>query len=378
MNDNVRGIWNKMGILSSAETIRNARKQTGMTQTRLAEGICSPIALSNFETGKHGVSPSTFSLIMSKLGKPCEEYPLFESMNDYECSKHLENAKSYINYCRAELAMEELELLEQKKFNNNKYYYQRWVTLYSYVLILDEAPIPDKVIALLQNTVLLTKPKSELTELSPEKCNSVEKKLLLFIALFYLIKKDNALICSKILKRLNGFCSDDPDTQLLYVLIECIYSFLSKEYKNSLTLSKELQTLSLENSSYTFLVVSIFFMGMSFSKLDDPAASKYLQAAFQTARLYYPVLANYFCRRYKLHPLGGEEYKKEDFAKILTFKQLSLDVPKGLTDGSFDIYGKGVVTLGTIIETLRKRQKISQQKLCNGLCSKPTLSKSKR
>ncbi len=212
-------VGKKMGILSSAETIRNARKQSGMSQTRLAEGICSTIALSNFETGKHGVSPSTFSLIMSKLGKPCEEYPLFKNMNDFECSKHLEDAKSYINYCRAELAMKELELLEQKRFNNNKYYYQRWVALYSYILILDETPIPDKVIALLRNTVLLTQPKSEPTELDPEKCTGVEKKLLLFMALFYLIKKDNALICSKILKKLNGFCSDEPDTQLLYVLI---------------------------------------------------------------------------------------------------------------------------------------------------------------
>ncbi len=364
-----------MGILSSAETIRNARKQSGMSQTRLAEGICSTIALSNFETGKHGVSPSTFSLIMSKLGKPCEEYPLFKNMNDFECSKHLEDAKSYINYCRAELAMKELELLEQKRFNNNKYYYQRWVALYSYILILDETPIPDKVIALLRNTVLLTQPKSEPTELDPEKCTGVEKKLLLFMALFYLIKKDNALICSKILKKLNGFCSDEPDTQLLYVLIECIYSFLSTEYKNSLVLSKTLQVLSLENSSYTFLVVSVFFMGMSYSKLNDPVASKYLRAAFQTARSYYPFLADYFCRRYKPDPLSKEPICSGDHATKITFRQLSLDVPKDLTDGSFDIYGKGVVTLGSIIETLRKRQKISQQSLCYGLCSKPTLSK---
>ncbi len=368
-------VGKKMGILSSAETIRNARKQSGMSQTRLAEGICSTIALSNFETGKHGVSPSTFSLIMSKLGKPCEEYPLFKNMNDFECSKHLEDAKSYINYCRAELAMKELELLEQKRFNNNKYYYQRWVALYSYILILDETPIPDKVIALLRNTVLLTQPKSEPTELDPEKCTGVEKKLLLFMALFYLIKKDNALICSKILKKLNGFCSDEPDTQLLYVLIECIYSFLSTEYKNSLVLSKTLQVLSLENSSYTFLVVSVFFMGMSYSKLNDPVASKYLRAAFQTARSYYPFLADYFCRRYKPDPLSKEPICSGDHATKITFRQLSLDVPKDLTDGSFDIYGKGVVTLGSIIETLRKRQKISQQSLCYGLCSKPTLSK---
>lgn len=45
------------------------------------------------------------------------------------------------------------------------------------------------------------------------------------------------------------------------------------------------------------------------------------------------------------------------------------------SDGSYDLFAPEVITLGSLIRELRMEQKISQQALCYGLCSKSKLSK---
>ncbi len=364
-----------MGIISASETIKNARLQAGLSQSKLAEGICSTIALSNFETGKYGISPSNFSLLMSKLGRPCEEYPLFESMNDYECSKHLEDAKSYIYYCKAELALDELIQLEQKRFNRNKFYYQRWLSMYSYILIMDDLRDGDEIIDLLTKTVALTQPDFDINKLSPESYNYIEVSLILFIALFSITKKENSLLCAQVLEKMKKVCTKITDNHLLYLFIQCVYHLKAHDYSSVLPEAKKLKQLSLENNINTFLVTSVFFTGIALFKLDDPSASEHMHAAFLTADKYYPFLSCYFRKVFERTRFPYNCGSIADSEEDISFKLLSLELPKDLTDGSFDIYGDDVVTIGTIIETLRKKQKLSQQILCNGLCNKSTLSK---
>lgn len=359
-----------MGILSASQTIKNARLQAGLSQNQLSEGICSAIALSNFETGKYGISPSTFSALMSKLGKPLEVYPLFESMNDHECYIHLSSAKHYIDHGKIEPAFSELEQTAAKKFNSNKFYYQTWLSLYSYILIFDEEQDPDRMIASLKEAVKLAQPDLDLSNLQPSCYNITEKKLILFIALFELLKKGNKLICSSILDQLKNHCEDDPDAHLLYAFIQSLYLYFIKDRKNTFRSSKQLQILSLKTGIHTFLIPAVFFMGVSGSnkKVDG------IYASLETADAYFPFWADFLRKKYDLSDADIPAHLKQP-KNLPEFHPLSLDMPEGMTDGFFDIYKKNVVTLGNIILSSRKDQRLSQQTLCNGLCNKSTLSR---
>ena len=66
-----------MGVRSTKDIIREARRKAGLTQEQLADGICSLQALSRIETGVSGVSPATFQALMERAGAPCHRFPVF-------------------------------------------------------------------------------------------------------------------------------------------------------------------------------------------------------------------------------------------------------------------------------------------------------------
>lgn len=376
-----------MGIISASQAVKNARSQAGWSQSQLADGICSVIALSNFETGKYGISPSTFSLLMSKMGTPCEEYPLFENMNDYECFKHLIAAKSYIDYSKTELALSELEQPVLKNFNHNKFYYQNWLYLYAYILILDEKQDSELIINTLKEAVGLTQPNFDLSDITPSRYNTIEKNLILFIGFFSMIKKAQLSLCADILRKLEGSHTDNPDTNLLYTFISGIYFYKLQDFTKAFIFSKNLQLLSLETGIHTFLIPAVFLMGICGRReyllngralheqsplLTDHIAMIY--ASLETADVYSPLLGKYLQEHFDLSDIDIlSSYQQNKKFPIL--RSLPLQLPTDLRDGSFDIYADSVVSLGAIIGSLRKEQALSQQTLCNGLCNKSTLSK---
>lgn len=119
-----------MSVKDAGKTIREARLKAGMTQEQLSSSICSVLSLSRIENGSAGVSPSTFRALMAHAGVPCEAFPIFENWNDYECFFHLQHARFHLDAWQLEPAFAELDQLEQRNWNNNKFYYQEWLLLH--------------------------------------------------------------------------------------------------------------------------------------------------------------------------------------------------------------------------------------------------------
>lgn len=65
------------------EAIRRIRIEKGLTQERLAEGICSPSSLSRIENGGQVPSRKTFQLLMERLDGPGYSYAHFLSEEEY-------------------------------------------------------------------------------------------------------------------------------------------------------------------------------------------------------------------------------------------------------------------------------------------------------
>ena len=117
-----------MGIRNAGTVIKEARLRAGLTQDQMSEGICSLVSLCNIETGKKGVSPSTFHALMKKAGASGEVYPLFKDNKDFDAYMLLKNVRLYADKYCFNLAYKELMKLKLCSYGENRLYYQESLT----------------------------------------------------------------------------------------------------------------------------------------------------------------------------------------------------------------------------------------------------------
>lgn len=365
-----------MSILGISQTIKEARKRLGLSQRQLSEGICSITALCNIENDKYGVSPSTFEALMSKMGIHCKVYPTFENQNDYECFKHIEDATSYLRYCKLDLVYQELENLQSKSYNHNYNYYQKWLYLYSHLMIIDKRYDTDIILDCLKKGFLLSQSSFDLEKLDPVSYNYSETNLLLFYAFFILDRQEDYSLCKNILDQLESHCSHDQTTSFLYAFIQCYYFYKTEQFDEAYEYAKQLQLKSLSDGNYTFIIFSLYIKGLSLlPKKHLKEAKTYINASVDTSIIYSPLLTDALIRHINSIAPDLELKLSLDVPDVKIPNLLSLDFPNNLKDGYFNIYSKNVIGLGDIILHRRTSQKISQIKLCQGLCSKSALSK---
>lgn len=77
-----------MGNNSLGDTLRQLRKQKGLSQEELAEGICSPVSVSRIENGNQIPSQPVLEALLEKLGtglyQICSVYYRSEKQQDFE------------------------------------------------------------------------------------------------------------------------------------------------------------------------------------------------------------------------------------------------------------------------------------------------------
>ncbi|MDR2590426.1 MAG: helix-turn-helix domain-containing protein [Oscillospiraceae bacterium] len=71
-------------MLSIGDIIRTNREQQGMSQEKLADGICSVSTLSRIENSHHSPGRATYEALMERLGVDSNVFPLFQSEQEVE------------------------------------------------------------------------------------------------------------------------------------------------------------------------------------------------------------------------------------------------------------------------------------------------------
>ena len=84
------------------EVIKQRRKELGLTQEQLCEGICEPITISRMENGKQTPSRNRVIALLQRLGLPDDCYFALLNKNELELDKLQKDVASYsIRYRRA-------------------------------------------------------------------------------------------------------------------------------------------------------------------------------------------------------------------------------------------------------------------------------------
>ena len=371
-----------MSVRNAGTTIREARLKAGLTLEQMADTICSTQALCRIEKGRAGVSPSTFHALMDRAGYPCSAFPVFENWTDYQCFSHFNRAKLYLNAWQLEKAYVELDKIEELHWNNNKLNYQEWLLLEAKLYFRSYQGNHEYVFKLLSTSLHITKPTIDLFDFRGLLFSITEIELLIYLAqeLLYMNELTTVFsICTQLETYLNNCSFSDVEKEFLLAELAVVFSkylLATHDYQAAVsTADKHRHTMVVNGNNAPLLELNFLTaLGYYYTNQDEIAFRMFKDtyyAAHAIKSVYSTVCLNYI--RNELHLFLNDEIMVLDSLGAY-FPQKEIIDFSDFTEGIYDL-DDTVLTFGRLIQELRIQQNVSQQVLCQGLCSKSKLSK---
>lgn len=371
-----------MSVRNAGTTIREARLKAGLTLEQMADTICSTQALCRIEKGRAGVSPSTFHALMDRAGYPCSAFPVFENWTDYQCFSHFNRAKLYLNAWQLEKAYVELDKIEELHWNNNKLNYQEWLLLEAKLYFRSYQGNHEYVFKLLSTSLHITKPTIDLFDFRGLLFSITEIELLIYLAqeLLYMNELTTVFsICTQLETYLNNCSFSDVEKEFLLAELAVVFSkylLATHDYQAAVsTADKHRHTMVVNGNNAPLLELNFLTaLGYYYTNQDEIAFRMFKDtyyAAHAIKSVYSTVCLNYI--RNELHLFLNDKIMVLDSLEAY-FPQKEIIDFSDFTEGIYDL-DDTVLTFGRLIQELRIQQNVSQQVLCQGLCSKSKLSK---
>lgn len=250
---------------SLGEIIRSLRKQAGLSQEELADGICSPVSVSRIENGTQMPSSSVLEALLSKLGtgtyQICDIYYKNEKQLAFEETS--EAVTKLIAAGNLPEAKKQLGLLEEHAKENeaNKQLYM----LLDASIRLYEQTSPEEILAMLKLALALTKPTFDYNDFRNILLTVREANILNAIVVV-LYRLDNTLeaihLGEELMTTLKKHKSGLKEYQVIKInlafnLAQCMEK--EKRYKEALMYSEFAENLSI-NSPEQMLLPEIEFI----------------------------------------------------------------------------------------------------------------------
>lgn len=364
--------------------IRDARIKAGLTQEQLSEGICTPQALSRIETGTANVSHVTFQALMERAGAQYGRFPVFNSRNGFECFYGLKRVRLYLDAWQLLSAYDELDKIEKKNWADNRLYYQEWLLLHCRLQFLSGLCSHQLNYDTLLDTLHITRPNIDLSDFRECLLSQNEIQILTLIAqeALYL---DLPSLCRQIGVQLIGclesstFALIEKERMLADVaVVDTKYLIGMEDYSTALELADSSRKKAAVNAYDAPLIELTFLTGLCCHYLKEcNLADIHIKAAFYSAQAIescYATLCRDFLRAKTDYRITGSMMDFPTVPLTAYPARVFQDSVK-VTDGLYETNTDSPYTLGNLIQDLRLEQKVSQQSLCHGLCSKSKLSK---
>ncbi|QFJ54871.1 helix-turn-helix domain-containing protein [Pseudobutyrivibrio xylanivorans] len=372
-----------MSILSAGQIIKEARQRAGLTQEALSEDICSTVALSKIENGKLGVSPSTFSLLMEKTGSPREVLPTFKNIDDYNCFRLIKETYNDITHHQLDTAYSHIQEIININYADNKFYRQQTMLLYCWLQYSNCYADSQTLLSIIENALRITKPSISVFDIRDISLSYVEYKgFLLIISILIDCKEFDSSVV--LLSEINTFIRNFPsqtrnqhnrEIEYIHAITYGKYFYFTGDYSNASDwINKALDIYYSENidaflSYELFILAELISLKNSNSKEFSPKFEYFIAAATFKKCAFVNRVVDYAQRTFSNASILSRYHVFKKMFPELSFSEMIL------SDGLYNIYDKDVITIGRLINHLRKTQGISIDKLCNGICSKSMLSK---
>lgn len=373
-----------MSVRSAGKAIKEARLKAGLTQEKLSEGICSVISLSRIENGSAGVSPSTFQALMARAGVFCEAYPAFANRTDFDCFYTLKRARFYIDAWQFAEAFQELEIIVQKNWANNRFYYQEWLLLQYKLQFHNQNHSHLELYHLLIEAIQISCPDFLVENIQKHLLSVTELELIISVSQEYLYLnrlEDCYCLCEHIENyihhsQLTSFEKERLLAQL--AIVSSKYFIATKDYAQALATAEHNRHQMVKNSENSLLYELSFLTALGYYYTNDlDSFSSLFRTVFYSCHAIGSCYAT-TCKSYVeqiLHIAIDDDIQDLPEIPYQKFENKKLENTNLLQDGIFDYSSCNVMYFGDLIRELRTEQNLSQQILCQGLCSKSKLSK---
>ena len=373
-----------MSIRNAGAAILEARKKAGLTREQLSEGICSPQSLYRIESGSAGVSPATFQALMAHAGASREAFPVFANKADFECFLALKHTRFHLDSWQLQPAFEALRQAANLHWADNRIFYQEWL-LYSVWLRLyagsnDHAAL----LSVLTQALSITKPEFDFTSIDCLLLSVNELAICLFAAQEYLNlgQMDSCrTICDQIFSYIEHANLSIQEKRWLlakYAVVFTKYLLVAGDYPSAYHTADKYRQQAITWSEDAASLELTFLTGVSLYRCGEAQkAFSFFKTAIYSAHSIGSCYAT-ICTDYIQTSLDADFTESvKDLAPIPLpqFPPIVCIDEKTLADGTFDLSSPDVLTFGALIRMLRTEQKLSQNILCQGLCSKSALSK---
>lgn len=373
-----------MSIRNAGAAILEARKKAGLTREQLAEGICSPQSLYRIESGSAGVSPATFQALMSHAGASHEAFPVFANKADFECFLALKHARFHLDSWQLQPAFEALKQAESLHWANNRIFYQEWLLYSAWLRLYAGSNDHDALLSVLTQAIHITKPEFDFTSIDRSLLSVNELAICLFAAQEYIyLQQMNTChtICDQIssyIEHTNLSIQEKRWLLAKYAVVFTKYLLAIDDYSSAYRIADDYRLKSITWSEDAACLELSFLTGLSLYQCSETQkALSFFKMSIYSAHSIGSCYAT-MCTDY-IHNFLDADFSKS--VKDLTpiplpqFPPVECVDGKTLADGTFDLSAPDVLTFGALIRMLRTEQKLSQNILCQGLCSKSALSK---
>ena len=374
-----------MGIYNASNLIREARQKAGLTQEQMSEGICSAKVLSRIETGLTNVSHATFHALMERAGAPCTASPDFDSRESFECFYALKHVHFHLDAWQLSPAWEELRKLAGHNWAGNKLYYQEWLLLHCLLQFYSYRCSHRQNFDNLLCALHVTRPEISLSDFRRLLLSRNEIRILIALAqeTLYLGKIQDCLqIHEQVTEYLSG--SKCPLTEKERLLAEDAidytkYLSAAGKFEAALETAENSRHKMALNTETAPLLELTFLTGLCCCYIGDLAAGeRHIKAAFYSAYTLescYATVCRGYLRRKTALSLTGEICSRPD----IPLQEYPVIQAVDCLFSADELYDGGKNSdsypLGRLIQDLRREQKISQNLLCQGLCTSSRLSK---
>lgn len=300
---------NSLGVI-----LRSLRKQAGLSQEKLADGICSSVSISRIENGLQKPSGTVLEGLLNKLGvgtyQICNIYYKNEQQRAFE--EKAELVTKLISEGNMSEAKEQLAQLADgaKESNTNEQFY----LLLDASIQLYEQTAPADILATLKQALALTKPDIDYFDLR-NTLLSIREANILNVIVVALIKLDKTIEAIRLGEELMTALKKHESGLKEYQIIKINLAFnlaqcmeIEKRYKEALMYSELAEDFSINSTEQMLLPEIEFIKAKVYHLLGND------EECFRIVRVVVPYM---------------ELIKKTSFAELVkdyAFKELQLTI----------------------------------------------------
>ena len=263
-----------MKELFIGEVVKRRRKELGLTQEELCEGICEPSTISRIESGRQVPAKNKLDALLQRLDLPGDRYYALLNKNELEIS----NLQSQIISCNVSnnkrdglKYLEKLEEIVSEEDHLIRQFILRSKIAFGYPDGEDIRPYSfDEKEKILFEALYLTVPKFDIDEINNNFYTVEEIKIINQIALNYSDAGQNKKaidVYNQLLKYIKKHLMNLKEANGLAILISynCSRSlYLEKRYEESITIANLGLEVSIKERCSSYLGGFLSVLGHSF------------------------------------------------------------------------------------------------------------------